>query len=407
VINPSRAGLIPVGSALPDEINVYIPVDKEWLQSLQVGDKIYFRDTRDKKRQLKVAETENEIVWVNAYDACYIKTGTLFQRNVDVETIAVGEILPKEQALILKPGDTLILHKDQRDGELAEYDEEGLLLKTAHISCTSEEIFDDVKVGDPIYFDDGKIEGIIRKNDGDNMHVEITYAKEEGTKLKADKGINLPESDLQISGLTNKDREDLVFVAAYADAVNMSFVNCKEDVEDLISELEKLDACNRLGIILKIETQKAFDNLPEILLSAMRVKPLGVMIARGDLAIECGWENVGRIQEEILWMCEAAHVPTVWATQVLENLAKKGLPSRAEITDAVMAQRADCVMLNKGPFITSAIAMLDRILIKMQEYQDKKAALLPALSSSPSVERIVNPEIVIEKSLDQVEEEKH
>jgi pyruvate kinase len=80
-------------------------------------------------------------------------------------------------------------------------------------------------------------------------------------------------------------------------------------------------------------------------------------------------------------MCEAAHVPTIWATQVLENLAKKGLPSRAEITDAVMAQRADCVMLNKGPYITRAISMLDTILRKMQEYQDKKAVLLPVLEA--------------------------
>ena len=80
-------------------------------------------------------------------------------------------------------------------------------------------------------------------------------------------------------------------------------------------------------------------------------------------------------------LCEAAHVPVIWATQVLENLAKKGLPSRAEITDAATAQRAECVMLNKGPHILSAIHMLDSILRGTQAYQDKKAPMLPALEA--------------------------
>ena len=67
--------------------------------------------------------------------------------------------------------------------------------------------------------------------------------------------------------------------------------------------------------------------------------------------MECGYERMAEIQEEILWVCEAAHIPVVWATQVLESLAKKGLPSRAEITDAAMGERAECVMLNKGPYL--------------------------------------------------------
>jgi pyruvate kinase len=213
------------------------------------------------------------------------------------------------------------------------------------------------------------------------LHIRIKRARLLGSKLKADKGINFPQSNLKISGLTDKDRADLAFVTRHADVVNMSFVNTPDDISELLNELKSYNAAERTGIILKIETQQAFENLSEILLEAMQTTSIGVMIARGDLAIECGWENIGRIQEEILWMCQAAHVPTIWATQVLENLAKKGLPSRAEITDAVMAQRADCVMLNKGPYISRAISMLDTILRKMQEYQDKKAVLLPVLEA--------------------------
>lgn len=110
-----------------------------------------------------------------------------------------------------------------------------------------------------------------------------------------------------------------------------------------------------LGLILKIETRRGFEHLPEMLLAAMVGTSAGVMIARGDLAVECGYERMAEVQEEILWACEAAHMPVVWATQVLETLAKTGLPSRAEITDAAMGGRAECVMLNKGPHILDAM----------------------------------------------------
>jgi pyruvate kinase len=106
----------------------------------------------------------------------------------------------------------------------------------------------------------------------------------------------------------------------------------------------------------------------------------GVMIARGDLAVEMGYGRLAEVQEEILWMCEAAHLPVIWATQVLETLAKKGRPSRAEVTDAAMAVRAECVMLNKGPYIVEAVEFLDGVLRRMQEHQSKKSPMLRALT---------------------------
>jgi len=134
-----------------------------------------------------------------------------------------------------------------------------------------------------------------------------------------------------------------------------------------------------LGIVLKIETRRAFDNLPSLLLAAMRSPSSGVMIARGDLAVECGYERLAEVQEEILWMAEASHMPVIWATQVLETLAKDGIPSRAEITDAAMGERAECVMLNKGPYILEAVRALDNILRRMQTHQRKKSAMLREL----------------------------
>jgi len=163
--------------------------------------------------------------------------------------------------------------------------------------------------------------------------------------------------------------------------VGLSFVSQPADIIALQDELLKYPNFD-LGIICKIETEQGFNDLPKILLAAMRHYPTGIMIARGDLAVECGWERLAEIQEEMLWLCEAAHLPVIWATQVLEGKSKKGRPSRAEITDAAMSQRADCVMLNKGPHILAAIKMLDNILRRMQNHQYKKTARLRKLSIS-------------------------
>jgi pyruvate kinase len=181
--------------------------------------------------------------------------------------------------------------------------------------------------------------------------------------------------------LTASDKENLKFVTSHANSVGLSFVRTPADVEMLHEEMQELGNTD-LGLVIKIETKKGFKNLPQLLLTAMRRYPVAVMIARGDLAVECGWERLAELQEEILWICEAAQVPVIWATQVLELNTKKGQPSRAEISDAAMSQRADCVMLNKGPHIIGTIRMLDNILRRMQGHQYKKTARLRKLSFS-------------------------
>ena len=163
--------------------------------------------------------------------------------------------------------------------------------------------------------------------------------------------------------------------------VALSFVRAPEDVLAASEQLRELGA-QHVGIVLKIENAAAFRNLPRILLTALRTPPVGVMVARGDLAVEVGFERLSEVQEEILWLCEAAHVPVVWATQVLEGLAKGGAPTRAEVSDAVMSSRAECVMLNKGPKVVSTVAFLANVLERMEEHHDKRMALLRRLSVS-------------------------
>ncbi len=381
VTNPCEVLFAPKGTLPSVEYPQIIPVDTDFLNKLEENDKIQFTDTRDKKRTFKIGKKENDGVVGKLFDSAYIETGTelnLFKLDVLCVTAKVEDLIPVEQYIVLKAGDILYLLAEEVEGEPAKYDENGNLLNSAFVSCTLPEIFKDVKEGELIVFDDGKIEGKIKEVSTEKLTVEIFYAKEIGEKLRADKGINLPESNLSISGLTEKDKEDLKFITKNADVVNFSFVNSAKDVNDLYFELKKLEK-EDLGVILKIETQKGFKNLPEILLTAMQHYPVGVMIARGDLAIEMGWKNLARAQEELLSLCEAVHIPVVWATQVLETHAKKGRPSRSEITDAALAERAECVMLNKGPFIVKTVELLSEILKDMEDYQDKKSTLLPML----------------------------
>jgi pyruvate kinase len=240
------------------------------------------------------------------------------------------------------------------------------------------EIFPDLRVGEAIWFDDGKIGGMIQSVAEDRIAVAITHARPAGERPAGGKGINLPDSQLRLPALTAKDVDDLPFITRHADMVGYSFARQASDVYELQARLAELRG-QHLGIVLKIETRQAFEALPSVMLAAMRSPAAGVMIARGDLAIECGYERLAEVQEETLWIAEAAHMPVIWATQVLENLAKTGQPSRAEITDAAMSARAECVMLNKGSYIVAAVRMLDNILRRMQAHQSKKASRLRPL----------------------------
>ncbi|GAB3198146.1 pyruvate kinase [Pontibacter aydingkolensis] len=384
ITEAAKVWLAAAGAEPPKNMDAVLPVDGEWVAQLQEKDKINFTDTRGRKRTFTVIRKEDNGCVAHLFKTSYLITGTKLKaksKAVPDRVTEVGELPAVFSPLILKNDSLLVLTKEQIPGEPAKYDETGHIVEPAHIACTLPEIFSQVKEGQPILFNDGKISGVIEEVSKEKLLVKITSASETGSKLRADQGINLPESHIQIKGLTEKDKKDLRFIARHADIVNLSFVNHVENVEALQQELKKLKA-QKLGVMLKIETKEGFRNLPLLLLSAMKCYPAGIMIARGDLAVECGWERLAEVQEEILWLCEAAHMPVVWATQVLETLAKKGRPSRAEITDAAMAQRADCVMLNKGPHVIKAIEMLHDILVRMQEHQNKKTSMLRSLHVS-------------------------
>lgn len=333
---------------------------------------------------------DDPVVWksmINAIRRAEKKTGKRCKIYMDLS----GPKIRSEKIHVLKKKNQnkgqLILHIGDRirlystEAELKKAIKKKVPKKTfaAFVSMSIPNIVVNLEIGNNIWFDDGKIGGVIEYTYDEYAAVVITKASLKGTKLKEEKGINLPDTHLQLPSLTEEDVINLPFIAKHADIVGYSFVRTADDVKQLMDALSKLKRMD-IGMVLKIENKESFNNLPDLLLTAMKWPNIGVMIARGDLAVELGVERISEVQEQILWVCEAAHVPVIWATQILENLAQTGLATRAEITDASMSVRAECVMLNKGPNIMETIKTLLNILERMEAHQNKKQGTLRQLS---------------------------
>ncbi|OHD84984.1 pyruvate kinase [Sulfuricurvum sp. RIFCSPLOWO2_12_FULL_43_24] len=235
----------------------------------------------------------------------------------------------------------------------------------AVVGCSLSKIGSMVNVGDPLFLDDGKIQLIIDEILGEDIICTVLTRNDEGSKIKDEKGINFPNSDIAIHAICDYDREVLPHIVEYADIIGISFTQTPEDVTDLIQELEHLGKKGHIAIVAKIETKKGVQNLPAILETLIQYGNSGIMIARGDLAIEIGFENLAYMQEEILDLCTAAHIPVILATQVLESKMKTNIPSRAEISDVAFAHKAECVMLNKGDYALETIKILTTIFAQM------------------------------------------
>lgn len=237
-----------------------------------------------------------------------------------------------------------------------------------------------LREGSEVLIDDGKIAARVHRLENDHAVMRVTQAPLKGTRLKLEKGVNLPGAHLDVPALTDEDLVALDFVMSHADAVSYSFVQTVQDVQALLAAMQARQGSRPLpAIILKIETPRALANLPDLIAAAGGHVPVGVMIARGDLAVEIGFDRLSEIQEEILWLCAAAQVPVIWATQVLETMVKEGQATRAEVTDAAMAQRAEAVMLNKGPHAARAVTFLRDVLGRMDRHQTKKSPRMGAL----------------------------
>jgi pyruvate kinase len=315
---------------------------------------------------------------IEGVDRAEAKTGRRMKVLMDLAgpKIRTGDIRKHKDAKRVGLGDLLAI---AAPGQLDAVDKQ-----LAALECTLPEAIAAARIGQRIFIDDGKLETEVSRVEPWGVVVEVKVCPDEdGYKPKPEKGINFPDTEFVVPALTDKDREDLKFVAHHADGVEFSFVQREDDIVALQDALagERPGDWQKLGLVLKIETVRAVANLPAMLVRAAGRQPTAMMIARGDLAVEIGFARLAEMQEELLWLGEAAQVPVIWATQVLESFIKNGVPSRGEMTDAAMSARAECVMLNKGPFLFEAIAELDQLLGRMGEHMHKKTPQLRRLAS--------------------------
>ncbi|MDP2805039.1 MAG: pyruvate kinase [Gallionellaceae bacterium] len=387
VIEPTKVWVTPSAYQEESEVEVSatIPVPLNLLDLAHTHDSLLINDSRGVKRALTLNKKYGKSWLAHAEQHIYIEEGancSLYRKSKLLIEGTVSPLPEYFQPILLHIGDILELIPNSKEGAPARFNKQGeKLLRRARIPCSLPEVFEAAKPEQPIWFDDGKIGGRILSNNGKRIEIEITQASPKGSKLTSGKGINLPLTDLHIPALTAEDIENLSTLAPYIDLIGLSFVRTPRDVQLLHRILDE-KKINDLGVVIKIETVQAFENLPMILLTALRRPPVGIMVARGDLAVEIGFERLAEVQEEILWLCEAAHIPVIWATQVLESMAKDGMPSRAEVSDAALSIRAECVMLNKGPYMVETIRFLAGVLERMSGHQIKRSPTMRRLSIS-------------------------
>lgn len=357
------------------ELATLVVDDNFYLKAYKAKHKVIILDfEKEKKHSFKVI-VENERLFAIVDKKVFISPDTKIMLKLQEKTLKskLHNFITQPEVIRLFRNDSIIITPNEIDGS-SNYDYEGSLYFSI-ISCSNKEIFNYVQVGDNIFIDDGKIGCKVEKILPIGLECRVFLAKENGTVLKEEKGINFPDTDLVISAITPTDERNFNDIVEYADIIGISFAQSKEDIKKLQELLQGKNKTN-IAIVPKIETKLALKNLPQILEQLLQSEKYAVMIARGDLAIEVGFDNLPYIQEEIFSICEAAHVPVIYATQILEGKMKNNLPSRAEVIDAANAQRADCVMLNKGPFVVDTVVSIKNILRSVHTLFHKNRQLL-------------------------------
>jgi pyruvate kinase len=379
-------------SGVPPSFVISIKEGSDELPNLDIGERISFYDSRGRYRSIIVLErispTRVKIGLdktaffqedIKLYREKYRKkpnTDTQDKNNAEnhrnyineqnddanKSSFKVGHLAPQPTSVLVKSGDTILLRKNEANhGYVPTPSTRDEKYITGEITCSLPRVLESVQVGHHVYIDDGKISSIVRSSTEQYLELEILSPSDTTAKIKPEKGLNFPDSSLNLPALTPEDIDNLNFIVNNATAAGLSFVHSSDDIKNLYEALSRIKKSD-FGIIAKVETSESVTNLAKVLLAGLDLPNFGILIARGDLAVEMGFENLPTIQEDILCMCEAAHIPVILATQVLETMAKSGLPTRAEMIDAAFGQRAECVMLNKGKHILEAVKMLSLIL---------------------------------------------
>lgn len=262
---------------------------------------------------------------------------------------------------------------DFADGSITLVPGKSFILSTEKCEGTEERVFinypylhEEMKKGDTILLDDGRRKLEVTGVKGHDVITRIIV----GGTIKGRRGVNIPGALHKVSAITAKDRKDLVFgLEQGVDFVALSFVRKADDVKKLRALIAKQKPKNVPLIIAKIETPEAIDDLDAIIAATD-----GVMVARGDLAVEVSPENVPLLQKQIIRKCMAEGKPVITATQMLESMIEHPVPTRAEVADVANAilDGTDAIMLSQetamGNHPVEAVAMMTRVAEKTENH---------------------------------------
>ena len=283
--------------------------------------------------------------------------------------LRVGEI--ENNALPVAPGDILT------------FTNEKLVGTKERIYVSYPNLHNDVKIGNKIMIDDGKLEVVVKSVEANNdVKVEVTM----GGVISSKKGVNLPDTAISLPALTDKDLIDLEFIIEQKlDWVALSFVRSVKDLELLRNKLEAKNS--KTKIIAKIEKPEALTNIRDIIIESD-----GIMIARGDLGVELPIEQVPLIQKQLIRKCIHRAKPVIVATQMMESMIDRSKPNRSEITDVANAviEGADAVMLSAetatGQHPTLVVETMRKIIMEVEktDYNYNREEELAPQPHSPS-----------------------
>ncbi len=309
----------------------------------------------------RLFEAGADVFRINMSHTSHELMRTLVERIRNVEA-AVGRpigILADLQGPKLRVGKFENGAEDLAPGQTFTLDENPAPGDGTRVYLPHPEIIRSVKVGDRLLIDDGRLQLKATATDGKTIVCEVVT----GTKISDRKGVSLPDTDLPVGALTEKDRKDLdAVLATGVDWIALSFIQRPED----IAEVRKI-ARGRAGIMSKIEKPQAVIRLAEIIELSD-----ALMVARGDLGVEMPLEAVPGIQKQITRLARKAGKPVVVATQMLESMISAPVPTRAEVSDVSIAvfEGADAVMLSAesaaGQYPVESVAMMNSIAEKVE-----------------------------------------
>lgn len=321
------------------------------------GQIIHFTDAKGRTRFFTVLEIVSPAcLKVELNKSAILNEETMIELSPDKKGKPTN-LLERPVTIKVKTGDMLRIYKSYH--YLGKPTLNG---EPASIGITIPEALRNVRPKDRVFFDDGNICGVVLDVNDIYLDVEIILTRNKVENIKPDRGVNFPDSMvfLNVPAITETDIAILAEIISVVDLIGISFIHHPNDIRILKGYLAQYTE-RKIGVIAKIETKYALLSLTKIILEGLNLDLFGVMIARGDLAIEIGYEQLAKAQEGILEICRAAHAPVIWATSILNQMNKTGIPLRAELTDAYRGLKADCIMINKGPYISNSVKFLQQL----------------------------------------------